>query len=107
MQILKNGGKSAAYECEFRNTDVFYYPNGKIKYKLGDDDMISHFRCIGSLEYESKFGEVNPELIDYYVFFADGKQYLDVQNSADSTFVRLDLSLTKSELEKIKAITRL
>jgi len=108
MQImLKNGGKSAACECEFLGREVSYFPDGKIKYKLVDDDMTSHFRCIANLEYQAKFGDVNCELLDYYIFFSDDKAYLAVQNRTDSTFIQLDLCLTKTELEKIKSIIRL
>lgn len=103
--ILNNGGKTAEYECQFINTKIVYYPDSKIKYKLGDDDMISNFRCTAILEYQSKYGDVNCGLLDYYVFFYDNRVYLDVQNRTNSTFVRLNLSLTKSELNKIKSIT--
>ena len=107
MQILKNGGKSAAYECKFLGKEVIYYPDGKIKYKLVNDDMITHLRCIGNLEYQSEYGEVNCGLLDYYVLFSGDKTYLEVQNKTDSTFVQLDLCLTKTELKKIKSIIRL
>ena len=105
--ILNNGGKTAEYECQFINTKIVCYPDGSIKYELGEDDMNSHFRCTAILEYQSKYGDVNCGLLDYYVFFSDNRAYLDVQNRTNSTFVRLNLSLTKSELNEIKSITRL
>lgn len=103
--ILNNGGKTAEYECQFIDTKIVYYLDGSIKYELGEYDMISNFRCTAILEYQSKYGDVNCELLDYYVFFYDNRAYLDVQNRINSTFVRLNLSLTKSELNKIKSIT--
>lgn len=49
--ILTNGGKTAEYECQFRNTEIIHYPDGIVKYKLGDDDMASNFYCVGNLKY--------------------------------------------------------
>ena len=108
MQILlKNGGKSAAYECNFKYTKVIYYPNGIVKYKLGEDDLISNLRCICNLEYIDKYGDVNCDLLNYYIHFDDNKAYLEVKNETDSTLVSFNLTLTKSEKDRIKLITRL
>lgn len=106
MQILlKNGGKTAAYECFFRNTEIYYLPDGRVKYKLGDDDMTSNFRCVGNLEYQAQYGEVKCDLLEYWIYFYDNVTYLDVRNKADDTFITFRLKLTTNELDKLKAIT--
>lgn len=105
QMLLKNGGKSAAYECKFQNTEVVYYPDGKVKYELGDDDLTSNLRCIVNLEYQTKYGDVNCDLLDYYIHFENSKAYLSVENKEDSTSVCFNLSLTKSEMNIIRSIT--
>lgn len=106
MQILlRNGGKSAEYECEFKNMDVIYYPNRKVKYELGDDDLTSNLRCMVNLEYQAKYGDVNCDLLNYYIYFEDNKAYLCVENKTDSTFVNFNLSLTNLEMDRIRSIT--
>lgn len=106
MQILlKNGGKTAAYECDFKYTETIYYPDGRVKYKLGEDDLTSHLRCIVNLEYQAKYGDVNLDLLDYYLYFQNDKTHLDVENRVDLTSVHFYVSLSKSEMDKIEAMT--
>lgn len=106
MQILlRNGGMTAPYDCYFRNMETIYYPDGRVKYKLGDDDMSTHFRCVASQAYTEKYGEVNWDLLEYCIYFYDDVAYLDVKNKADDTFITFRLKLTISELVRLKAIT--
>lgn len=103
--ILRNGGKTSEFECKFKETEIIYYPNGKVEYKLSKDDVNSHFRCCADLEYQEKYGDVDCRLLDYYIYFSANKAHLEVENRADSTSVSFNLCLTKSEMDKIKAIT--
>lgn len=103
--ILTNGGKTAEYECQFRNTEIIHYPDGIVKYKLGNDDMTSNFYCVVNLKYQEKYGDVDCGLLDYYIYFSANKAHLEVENRADSASVSFNLCLTKSEMDKIKAIT--
>lgn len=106
MQVLlRNGGKSAAYECKFQNTKAIHYPSGIVKYKLDEDDLISNLRCICNLEYIDIYGDVNCDLLNYYIYFDDNKAYLEVRNKTDSTLVSFNLYLTKSEKQIIKSLT--
>ena len=106
MQIkLEHGGKTAEYECQFKDTEVIYYPDGTVRYKLGEVDITTNFRCIGNLAYQEKYGDVNNNLLDYYIYFIDNKAYLDIQNQKDLSFVNFHLCLTKSEMDKIKSMT--
>lgn len=102
--ILRNGGKTSEFECKFKETEIIYYPNGKVEYKLSKDDVNSHFRCCADLEYQEKYGDVDCGLLDYYIYFSANKAHLEVENRADSTSVSFNLCLTKSEMDKIKAI---
>lgn len=106
MQILlRNSGMTAEYDCYFRETQIIYYPNGKVEYALGDDDMSMNFRCAANLEYIDKFGEPKWKDISYHVYFINDVAYMDIRNKADKSFARVRLKLTDLELDILKSAT--
>lgn len=104
--ILRNGGKTSEFECKFKETEIIYYPNGKVEYKLSKDDVNSHFRCCADLEYQEKYKNVDAELLDYFLHFQNNKPFLVVRNKKDGTFIQRGLIISPSEIETIKKITK-
>lgn len=107
MQIvLRNGGKTSEFECKFKETEIIYYPNGKVEYKLSKDDVNSHFRCCADLEYQEKYKNVNAGTLEYYLYFENNNPYLEVRNKNDNTFIRRGLIISFSERKRIEEITK-
>ncbi len=103
--ILRNGGKTSEFECKFKETEIIYYPNGKVEYKLSKDDVNSHFRCCADLEYQEKYKNVDAKLLEYYLHFENSKPHLIVRNKNDDTSIQRGLIITLSEMEIIEKIT--
>lgn len=107
MQIkLKNGGKTSEFECAFKETEIIHFPDGRIEYKLSEDEVNSHFRCCANLEYQAKFPGIDVQLLEYYLIFEDNTPYLFIRNKDNNTFVKNELILTSSEMDIIKKITK-
>ncbi len=107
MQIrLNNGGKTSEFECAFKETEIIHFPDGRIEYKLSEDEVNSHFRCCANLEYQAEFPGIDAQLLEYYLIFEDNTPYLFIRNKNDNTFVKNGLILTSSEMEIIKKITK-
>lgn len=107
MQIIsRNGGKTSEFECKFKETEIIYYPNGKVEYKLSEDDVNSHFRCCADLEYQEKYKNVDAVTLEYYLYFENNKPYLEVRNKNDNTFIRRGLIISFSESKRIEQITK-
>lgn len=103
--IKKNGGSSAPYEHNFKNTTIFY-ENEKVEYKLCEDDMSSSFITCANLEYQAKFGDVNAQLLEYYLFFNSADEpILRVVNGGNLYSVMANVELSESERAQIKSIT--
>ena len=107
MQIrLNNGGKTSEFECAFKETEIIHFPDGRIEYKLSEDEVNSHFRCCANLEYQAKFPGIDAQLLEYYLIFEDNTPYLFIRNKDNNTFVKNELILTSSEMDIIKKITK-
>lgn len=103
--ILKNGGKTSEFECEFKETEIIYYPNGKVEYELSKEDVNSMFRCCADLEYQSEYGDIDARLLNYVFYFGNDKPYLEVRNKNDNSSIRCNLVLTETEHERIGKLT--
>lgn len=107
MQIrLNNGGKTSEFECAFKETEIIHFPDGRIEYKLSEDEVNSHFRCCANLEYQAKFPGIDARLLEHYLVFEDDAPVLFIRNKDDNTFVKNELTLTSSEMQIIKKITK-
>jgi hypothetical protein len=102
--ILRNGGKTTKFECGFKDTDIIYYPDGRIEYRLSPEDVNTSFRCCANLEYQAAYQRYD-RCLEYFLRFDRNKPFLIVRNECDNTSVRRELLITPTEKEKIKKIT--
>lgn len=108
MQILlKNGGKTPEFECEFNNTAIIYYASGKVEYIVHNWDVSSAFAVRACLEYHSKYKDDYKYLMEYHLYFENCKTYVRVVNVAKqrSNSVLLRVNLSQRELDILAAKT--
>lgn len=99
MQILlKNGGKTPEFECDFKETAVVYYPDDRIEYSISENDVNSVFRCSANLAYEAEHGRVDVSLLEYVLHFEHSQPYLTVRNKVSGQYIQRRMLLTMFEM---------